>query len=169
MDGAKAGFVYTFECLDEHGNVLWVEKDRKNLLPLVGRQRILTSGILSSTWYLGLFATNYTPLDADTLATLLTAAPEFTGYSESQRVEWEPYALGSGSTLTNTQGDPEDAQLAVFNITSSATLYGSFLCSQPTKSNTTGTLLSAVKFSTAQAVVSGNRIRVSAGIVLVSA
>lgn len=169
MDGVKAGFIYTFECLDEDGNILWVEKDRKNLLPLVGRQHILTSGVLSSTWYLGLFSTNYTPIDSNTLTTLLAATTEFTGYSESQRVEWKPYALGSGSTLTNTQGDPEDVQLAIFNITSPATIYGSFTSSQPTKSNTTGTLLSAVKFSTSQAVVSGNRIRVSAGFVLASA
>lgn len=169
MSIVKCGFTYNIDCLDEDGHVLWQERDLKNIIPLVGRQHIITSGILTSTWYLGLYSGNYAPIDGNTLASLIAAATEFTDYSQSQRVEYEPYALGSGSTLTNTQGDPEDAQLAVYDITAPATLYGSFMCSQPTKGNTTGVLLSAVKFSTARAVVSGNRLRVSAGLVLVSA
>lgn len=166
MDGMKIGVRYKFECIRPDGSVAWTE-EVKNLVPLVGRQYLLNAGFSGGTaysaWYIGLFATNYTPLDADTLATLLAAAPEFTGYDESQRVAFTPDALGSGSTLINS------GTLAEFTASAGATLYGAFMTNQPTKSNTTGVLVSAAKFGTARAILAGEVIRVTAGLVLASA
>lgn len=165
MDDMKIGTQYKIECVRQDGSISWTE-DIHNICPLVGRQYILTAargGTSYSSWYIGLFATNYTPLDSDTLATLLTAAPEFTSYSESTRVLFEPEALGSGSTLINS------VTVAEFTLSAGATLYGAFMTNQPTKSNTTGVLMSAAKFSTARAGLTGEVLRVTAGMVLASA
>ncbi len=166
MDGMEIGVRYKFECIRPDGSVAWIE-EVTNLVPLVGRQYVLNSafngGTAYSAWYIGLFATNYTPLDDDTLAKLLAAAPEFTSYDESQRVAFTADALGSGSTLINS------GSLAVFTASAGATLYGAFMTNQPTKSNTTGVLVSAAKFSTARAILTDEIIRVTAGLVLASA
>lgn len=143
------------------------------MIPLVGRQYRQNASVLGGTaysnWYIGLLGADFTLDDDFTLATLLAAAAEFTGYSQSQRVLFDPYALGSGSTLVNTEGvDPEDAQLARYDITAPGMIYGTFLTHQPAKLNTTGVLLTINKLSTAQPVVAGNIIRVNHGLVVAS-
>ena len=145
------------------------------MIPLVGRQYLHNASVLGGTayssWYIGLIGADFTVSDGLTLASLLAAAAEFADYDETQRVLFEPYAMGSTSTLINTAGaDPEDEQLAKFTLNDTGTIYGAFMTNQPVKSNTTGVLLQVVKFPTAEVITATPKIiRINAGLVLASA
>lgn len=98
------------------------------------------------TWYFGLYSGNYTPVATLTAATFTSATTEITstteGYSESTRQAFVEAAAASGST-NNT------ASKAAFTIAtaSSVSVWGAGLLSSSTRGGTSGTLLSAAKFS----------------------
>jgi hypothetical protein len=102
-----------------------------------------------TTWYIGLFESNYTPVAGDTIAS--PGWTESTAYSESTRVEWTE-AAASSQSITNS------ASKATFNINATKTMYGAFLVSDSTKSGTSGTLMAAARFSTSRSVVSGDQL-----------
>lgn len=104
-----------------------------------------------STWYLGLFEGNYTPVATVTAATITAASTECTAYDESTRVEYNEAAAASQS-ITNS------ANRATFTFNATKTIYGAFLVSASAKSATTGTLFSAARFSTAKSVVSTDQL-----------
>lgn len=159
---SKIGFVYTFQHFDEDMHLVdeWSEH---NLVPTEGMNYILNAalagGSASSTWYIGLFSGNYTPVIGDTMATFPGNATEFTGYTNSTRGTLTAGAVASGA-WSNT-ASPFD-----FTFNASGTIYGAFLSSVSTKSATTGTLLSATRFAASKTVGSGEILRVTAGITL---
>jgi hypothetical protein len=104
-----------------------------------------------TTWYLGLFEGNYTPVATVTAATITAASTECVAYDETTRREYQE-ASASAQSITNA------ANRATFTFNATKTVYGAFLVSDATKSATTGTLFSAARFSTAKAVVSGDQL-----------
>lgn len=103
------------------------------------------------TWYIGLYEGNYTPVATVTGATIVAAATETTAYVSSTRPAYVE-AAASGQSITNSASKAD----FVFNATK--TLYGAFLISTPTKSDTAGKLMSAAKFTVAKTVSSGDEL-----------
>lgn len=104
-----------------------------------------------TTWYLGVFEGNYTPVSSVTAATIASAATESTAYSSATRPEYVEAAAASQS-ITNS------ASRASFTFNATKTIYGAFLISNNTKSGTTGTLFSAARFASSKAVESGDEL-----------
>lgn len=107
-----------------------------------------------TTWYIGLFKGNYSPVAGDTAAGIASAATEATEYDESTRVEWVEAAASSKSISNN-------ANKATFTINATVTIYGAFLVSSNTKSGTSGTLSAASRFSSSRALVDDDQLLVT--------
>lgn len=160
---ARLGFVYEIEHL-RAGRI--ISRDRThNIIPTEGLNHILSvicnSGSQVTTWSVGLFEGNYTPIAGDTMATFVASATESTAYDEVARVTWVEAAPSAGS-ITNA------ASKAEFTINATKTIYGGFLSSASAKSATTGTLLSAARFTASKAVVDDDILRVTASLTLTS-
>lgn len=157
------GFQYLIEVV-KNGVVIDSEVVH-NLLPEEGIAHILSAalkgGTQVSTWYIGLFEGNYTPVPTDTAATFPGAATECTAYAEAARQEWVEGSIVSG-TLNNS------ASRAEFTSNANKTVYGGFVSSNPTKGATSGTLLSVVRFSSPKTFDSGSVLRVTAGFTMTS-
>jgi hypothetical protein len=158
MSHASMGFTYTVEHIRK-GVVI----DREvvhNIMPTQGLnlvQSILFKGTaVPATWYIGLFEANYTPLAADTAATFVASATECTTYDEATRVAFVPGTVSAGA-LDNS------ASRAEFTFNATKTVYGGFISSVATKSSTSGSLLSAVKFASPKAMADDDVLRVTAG------
>lgn len=164
MEIYKAGFIYTPAHLDRDGNVLSVE-EAPNIIPTVGLNYLLGAAFTGvspfTTWYLGLFDNEWTPVAADTMTTLVGNAGENVAYTGTTRqtIVFPAVSAGALSTLA----DPN-----VFEFTSSETIRGAFISSGPTWNNTTGLLISAVIFPSPKVISSGESLRVPVGFGLVS-
>lgn len=125
------------------------ERQDPNLLPDEGLIYLLSVGLNNgtklSTWYLALYAANYTPLANLTAASFPATASEITsnteGYIEPTRRVWTP-------TAPTTPMIDNLANKASFTIAtaSSLTVNGAALLSEATKGAVTGKLVSATKF-----------------------
>lgn len=104
-----------------------------------------------TTWYLGVFEGNYTPVATVTAATITANSTESTAYDAATRPEYVEAAAASQS-ITNS------ANRASFVFNATKTIYGAFLVSASSKSATTGTLFSAARFSTSKAVVATDEL-----------
>lgn len=104
-----------------------------------------------STWYMGLFEGNYTPVAGVTAATIAAAATETTAYNETTRRQFVP-AAASAKSISNT------ASPGTFTFNAAKTLYGAFLISDNTKGGTAGTLFSAAKFPSTKTVGIGDQL-----------
>lgn len=104
-----------------------------------------------TSWYLGLFTGNYTPVATDTAASLPGNATEATGYTASSRPQWQPGAA-SGQAISNS------ASRATFTFNATQTLYGGFLVSSAVIGGTTGTSFSAAQFATPKNVVNADQL-----------
>ena len=129
------------------------EWDCDNLVVNQGLNYLLSAGLGAgsqiSSWYLGLFQANYTPVAGDTAATFPGSATETTGYTAGARQGFTAGAV-SGQSITNS------ASAASFTFNATLTIYGAFLASSSVISGTTGTLFSAAQFGTAKSVVSSD-------------
>ena len=120
-----------------------------------------TSKAGSAIWYVGIFKNNVTPGLTDTATAKLGAGGS---YGECQDADYDSpatnkpaytiAAAGSGS-CTNA------ASAASFTIAGSITVYGAFLGSGAAKTDTTGKLMCAKKFTTARAVVDNDVLAVT--------
>ena len=104
-----------------------------------------------TTWYLGIFEGNYTPVGTLTAATVTAAATECTAYASATRPEYVEVA-STAQSITNA------ASRASFVMNATKTVYGAFLGSSSAKSGTGGTLFSATRFSTAKALESADEL-----------
>lgn len=104
-----------------------------------------------TTWYIGVFEGNYTPVATVTAATITSASTECTTYDEATRVAYDEAAAASQS-ITNS------ASKATFTFNATKTIYGAFLVSASAKSATSGTLFSAARFSTSKAVADDDQL-----------
>lgn len=132
------------------GNEIVDEFEDTNLVTNEGLNDVLgvyfNSVAQKTTWYLGVFEGNYTPLATDTAAGIAAAATECTAYASSTRPTWTN-AAASSQSITNS------ASKASFVFNATKTIYGAFLVSNSTKSGTSGVLWSAARFSASKAVV----------------
>jgi hypothetical protein len=112
---------------------------------------MFNGGTQTTTWYVGIFEGNYTPVATVTAATIASASTESTAYTAATRPEYVE-AAPSGQSITNS------ANRASFVFNASKTIYGAFLVSTNTKSGTTGVLFSAARFSSSKAVESGDEL-----------
>jgi hypothetical protein len=129
------------------------ERDDSNIVVTEGMNHmlnvVLAGGTAVATWYFGLFSANYTPVATLTAATFTSASTELVsnteGYSETTRQAFVEAAAAAGS-INNT------ASKAAFTIATATTVtvWGAGLLSSNVKGGTTGTLLSAAKFSAAR-------------------
>lgn len=130
----------------------------RNLVVNQGLNHILDAVLHGSaqvtTWYIGIFEGNYTPVAGDTAAGFPAAATESTAYAEATRVAYNEGAAASQST-TNS------GSAAVFTINATKTMYGAFLSSASAKSATTGTLFAATKFAAARSVINADLLNIT--------
>ena len=159
----KIGFVYHLTGLRD-GKVIW-EETIKNIIPSVGIDYLLTSSMAGgsqyTSWYIGLSETAYSPVSADTMASLLTNAPECTNYSGGARVTLTADAVSGG--LFSNAGTP-----AVFDFTVDSTIKLVFITSDSVQLSTTGLLVSAVALPSPKTLGVGESSRVIAGLQLTS-
>ena len=159
----KIGFVYTVEHYRKDGTLKSIERVH-NIIPTVGIDYILNAAIAGgaqfSTWYLGLFQAAYTPLMTDTMTTILASCDEVIPTAGTRATVAFP-AVDAG--IITTLDDPN-----IWEFTEATTVSGALLTSNPTAGNTTGLLLSAVRFSSPKVMADGEYLRVPVGITLAS-
>lgn len=159
-----SGFTYTIECVDKDGNVKWAEEVH-NIIPTEAQNYFITSSLTGgtrySTWYVGIYENNYTPVAGDTMTTFAASAGEVTTYSEAARPTFTPGSVASG-LVTNYDSPAE------FTLSADKTVRGGFIASSSTKGGTSGLLLSAALFSSSRSVLTGEGLRVKAGMQLAS-
>lgn len=109
-----------------------------------------------ATWYFRLFSANTTPLYSWTAANFTANATEITsnteGYSETTGQAFvEAAAVAAGGAGTASASITNSANKAAFTIATASpsgiNVWGAGLLSSSTKGGTTGTLMSASKFS----------------------
>lgn len=149
----RIGGVFEHEVIRD-GKSLGVHRDH-NIVVNEGLNHILDvqfhAATQITTWYVGIFEGNYTPLATDTAANITANSTECTAYDEATRVEYVE-AAPSGQSITNS------ASKATFTMNASKTVYGAFIASASAKSATTGKLFAASKFSAARAVVDNDSL-----------
>ena len=160
----RGGFLYRVEVVDNNGNVVESE-DIHNLVPIEGLNHILNvvlkGSAQASAWFVGLFEGNYTPTTNDVMATFAANSTENTTYSGGVRKTLTLGTVAAGA-VDNT------ASVAEFPFSGSKTIYGAFISSSSSQGGTSGTLLSAVRFSSPKAVAADFTLRVPAGFALAS-
>lgn len=159
----KAGFTYLVEVVRD-GRVIDSETVH-NLMPAEGLNHVLGVTFKGesqvTSWFVGLFEGNYTPVAGDTAASFPGSATECTAYSEATRRALTLGAIAAGSA-DNTGSRAE------FTMNANKTVYGGFVTSASAKGATTGTLISAVRFASAKSLSSDDVLRVTAGFTLAS-
>lgn len=150
--------VYTAECRDADGNLIW-QDTFKNLVTTVGGNDILDKYLAGSAytaaWYMGLISNaSYSAIAAgDTMASH-SGWTESVAYSNAARPTTAWNAASARSKALSAA--------LVFNINATDTIKGCFMNTVSTKSGTTGTLLSAGLFTGGdQPVVTSNTLSVS--------
>lgn len=109
------------------------------------------SGTPITTWFLGIFQGNYTPVSTDTASVIASNSTECSSYSGGVRPTWVN-AAPSSQSITNS------ASPATFTFTGSQTIYGAFLISNSTINGTSGTLFAAARFGASKSVVSSDQL-----------
>jgi len=162
-DGLRAGGVFHVVCYDKNGDLKW-ELEEHNLVVNVGLQdmnaKYFTGSSYTAAWYLGLYgaAASNNPAASDTMSSH-AGWTENTTYSQATR----PACTFGTPTTANPSVATNSASPAAFSINGTTTIGGAFLTSNNTKSGTTGTLFSAVDFSSPgdRSVVSGDTLNVT--------
>ncbi len=126
-----------------------------NIVVTEGLNQVLGSALggasAITTWYLGLYEGNYTPIASDTAATIAANAVETSAYAGGVRPTWTPAAAASGS-ITNA------ASRATFTFNADKTIYGALMISSQVIGGTAGKLLSAARFPTQKIVANGDQL-----------
>ena len=151
-------FHFIYNCtLERDGEVIdrWTER---NIVPNVGLNYVFGAAFTGVTqitsFYVGVQSAAYDCVATDTFATYLSNAVEVTVYTSTPRIAYTVDAIVAG--LVNNSVAP-----AVFTFNNTATVAGAFLSSQSAKSSSTGTLVSAARFSTPRSVISGDVLTIT--------
>lgn len=162
---AESGFTYVVEVIHPDGKRSQREVVH-NLIPEEGlnhQQSVTFKGTTQvTTWYIGLYEGNYTPVPGITAATISAASTECTAYTPAARVEFVEGAVAVGSV-------DNSASPALFTFTAAKTVYGGFIVSASPKGATTGVLISAVRFASPKTLAIGDVLSVTAANILTSA
>lgn len=135
-----------------------------NIMPQVGIDHIASlirgaGATPISSWYLGLFESNYVPASDVTTADLQTTVGESLAYDETTRQLWD-------NSYDNLALIANAGAAAEFTMNASKLIYGAFIVSNATKGGTSGIILSIARFSTAKQVDPGTVLRITAGLTL---
>jgi len=157
------GLVYRVEVVNEAGVVVDSELVH-NIMPQQAVDHVASlirggGATPISSWYIGVFESNYVPDSGVTAADLQTNVGESQAYDEAARQPWANAYDGVGF-IGNVSTPAE------FTMNASKTVYGAFLVSNATKGGTSGILLSVARFSTPKTVEAGYTLRVVAGLSL---
>ena len=157
QESLKATGVYKVTCTGADGQVRW-EDTIQNLVTTVGKNDLLdkyfAGSAYTATWYVGLVDGASTPTYSltDTSASH-TGWTENVSYSNSNRPTPAFNAASAGSKATTA---------TAFNISGTATIAGTFLIANNTKSGTTGVLYSAGSFTGGnKSVANGDTLNVT--------
>ena len=150
----KIGGTFTFELVRD-GQIVdsW---SQDNIVVDTGLNYILDAALSAATqkttFYLGLFSNNYTPITT----TIITSLTEVTTiYDEAARPTWVEAGV-SAKTITNA------ASPASFTFNAGGTIYGAFLCDLATKGDTASTVvIAASKFASSRAVLASDVLNVT--------
>jgi hypothetical protein len=106
--------------------------------------------------YIAPFTSNVTPSSSITAATFTAALGEYTGYTQTTRVQWTPDGNSVAQTVSNT------ASPAVFTIGASAvTITGAaVIASASAKGATTGKVIAAALFGAANSLNPGSTLKI---------
>ena len=104
-----------------------------------------------TSWFLGLFSGNYTPVASDAAATFVGSATEVTTITNTSRPIWTP-ATAAGQSITNA------ASQATFTFNAAGSVYGAFLSSSAVLGSAVGTLFSAARFSAVKTVAVNDQL-----------
>ena len=140
---------------DQGGNTFTTE-GMARILNIVFRAQTTESAI-----YVGIFKSNVTPAVGDTAAAKLGAAGT---YGECQDADYDSPATNKPAytiVSTSTASCTNAASAASFTMNASITVYGAFLGTGAAKTDTTGKLMCAKKFTTARAVVDNDVLAVT--------
>lgn len=158
LEEAHATGFYTVECYGTDGKLKWSDTI-KNLVTTVGKNdaldKYLAGATYTAAWYLGLISSaGYTGVAAGDTSASHAGWTESAAYSQAARPTVGFSAASGGSKSTSAA--------LVFSINAAATIKGSFLISNSTKSGTTGILYSAGLFTGGDKVVdNGDTLNVS--------
>ena len=165
FNAMKVGFVYYLVCRDKCGIIKWEVREH-NLIPSTGVDYIVGAAMAGvsqyTSWYMGLSETSYTPVAAETLATLLVNAPECQKYSGGQRKLLSPDTISDGVYANITT--PVE-----FAFTSSASIKLLFISTGITQLSTAGLLISVVQLSSPKVAATGDIVTATAGMQLTAA
>lgn len=161
----EPGFIWTVDILRADGSVDSGETTH-NLIPQEGcdfYQALMFKGAGQvTTWYIGIYEGNYTPVSGIKAVDIAATASESTAYTPTTRVEFNEGAVAAGSV-------DNSANRAEFAMTLNKTIYGGFIGSAQARGATTGVLISAVRFASPKVLSAGDTLRVTAQNVLTSA
>ena len=152
------GGVFTVEHIRD-GEVISVTQDN-NIVVDQGLDYVLGTAFDSgvtvpiTSFYLGIFEGNYTPLSTDTAANITANSTESTAYDEANRPAWTHSTPVTGQSIDNL------ASKATFTINATKVIYGAFLVSSNVKSGTAGTLVAASRFAASRSVVATDQLLV---------
>lgn len=136
LDLMKLRGVFTPQITKRDGSIIHLPPT-KNIVVDVGIQHLFDSGVIGTTWYVGLMG-NDTPVAGTVISDL--AGNEVIAYTETVRQTWTK--VRTAQTVDNT------AAVATFSINVNATsVFGAFVVSNSTKGGSTGTLLAAALFT----------------------
>lgn len=153
------GILYRALSWNPEGKLVAEGPPTHNLVPIEGFNFLLSLAFKSaspvSTWYVGLYEGDYTPVPTVTAATLPGVATECTAYTGTRK-EFVEGDIVSGSTSNA-------ASLSEFEFTADKTIMGAFMTSASAKGSTSGVLLSVVRFSSPYVQKAGSKLQVFAG------
>jgi hypothetical protein len=161
-EGAAGGGVFHVTCYAPDGSVKWKDS-AKNLVVNTGlrdmNNKYFAGSGYTAAWYIGLVnSSGFSAYAAgDTLASHAGWA-ETTGYSGGNRAT----ATFGTSTLADPSIINNSGSVAVFNINTTVTVKGAFLCNVQSNASTSGLLFSVSSFTGGdRAVVSGDTLNVT--------
>ena len=145
------------EGIDRDGRVMWREPF-KNGTTNGGLDNVLSvylgAGTQTTIWYMGLIDNaGFSTLAAGDTMSSHAGWSESTAYTEGVRQTWPPAAV-SGQAITNTTN-------VTFSINATVTIAGAFLVSNSTKGGSTGILWATGQFTSAQALTSGQSLKIT--------
>ena len=157
-----AGFKYRVELIKD-GHVVDVTEET-NIMPQEAIDHIASlirggGAVPISSWYLGLFESNYVPDASVSASDLQATVGESVAYDETARQDFTNAYDGTGF-ISNV------ASVAEFTMNATKNIYGAFIVSNATKGGTAGLLLSIARFSTVKQVEAGTILRITAGLTL---
>jgi hypothetical protein len=149
MNLVKPGFTYDVLTRSKgDGGLVDALRSVHNRVPREGLNAMATAAIKNGTgpaaFFIGLWSGSHIPNGEETATTLGSLVTEVTSYGQTGRL---PLVLGSvaDGAASNT------ASLARFDMLGSGTINGAFVSTVQTKSASTGTLFSVVRFPSPRA------------------